>query len=76
MFRKKEPSKIVSSSSAYKIIWKLPNGLIHREDGPAKIYPSGSEEWWLNGQLHRDNGPAIIGNGYVQYWIKGKKCSQ
>jgi hypothetical protein len=21
----------------------------HREDGPARIYPSGMQEWWLNG---------------------------
>ena len=23
---------------------------IHREDGPAVIYPDGEVEWWLNGK--------------------------
>ena len=25
-------------------------GLLHREDGPAVIYPSGFAEYWLNGK--------------------------
>lgn len=33
---------------------------IHREDGPARIWSDGSEEWWINNELHRIDGPAII----------------
>jgi len=29
--------------------WKLPNGNLHREDGPAIEYGSGDKEWWVNG---------------------------
>lgn len=28
--------------------WRL-NNRLHREDGPAVIFPDGSIEWWLNG---------------------------
>jgi len=27
------------------------NGKLHREDGPAEIYPVGTQYWWLN-DLH------------------------
>ena len=31
-------------------LWKLPNGLIHREDGPAITFADGETYWWLDGQ--------------------------
>jgi len=46
------------------------NGELHRESGPAVIYPNGSQYWYKNGELHRESGPAIIWpNGY-QAWYK------
>ncbi len=39
--------------------WRV-NGKLHREDGPAVIYPDGAEMWYQYGSLHRDDGPAII----------------
>ena len=36
------------------------NGKLHREDGPARSYSSGTYYWFLNGKLHRLDGPAII----------------
>lgn len=41
------------------------NGLLHREDGPARIdyYRNGTpfkEEYRINGLLHRLDGPAVI----------------
>jgi hypothetical protein len=30
-------------------VWKLPNGLLHRENGPAVEYASGNEAWYING---------------------------
>jgi hypothetical protein len=34
-------------------------GQLHRLDGPAREYNSGSKEWLINGKLHREDGPAI-----------------
>lgn len=36
------------------------NDVLHRIDGPAKIYPDGRLEWWRYGLLHREDGPAIV----------------
>lgn len=34
-------------------------GLLHRLDGPAVIYVSGTQEWWVRGRKHREDGPAL-----------------
>ena len=53
-------------------IWKLPNGKIHRVDGPAVIYPNGHQEWWVNNVRHRLDGPAIVrANGHQRWYIHG-----
>ena len=47
---------------------------LHREDGPAIIFNSGEEKWYLSGQLHRSgNLPATINcdKTYMTYWVKG-----
>ena len=49
-------------------IWRqewCPNGVFHREDGPARIfyYESGAikfQAWYLHGKPHRADGPAEI----------------
>ncbi len=41
----------------------------HREDGPARIYPDGSEEWCINGKCHREDGPAVIYPNREQRWF-------
>ena len=28
--------------------WRLPNGKLHREDGPAVEYANGDKEWYVN----------------------------
>ena len=33
---------------------------IHRMDGPAVVFPTGTRQYWQYGQLHREDGPAII----------------
>lgn len=50
--------------------WRLPNGDLHREDGPAVIYFDGGEEWWLNGCRHREDGPAIAFKCGYRVWYK------
>jgi hypothetical protein len=40
--------------------WKLPNGLLHREDGPACEWnDSDYKAFYINGELHREDGPAV-----------------
>jgi len=37
--------------------WYL-NGLLHRVDGPARVWPGGTKVWYLHGKEHREDGPA------------------
>jgi hypothetical protein len=51
------------------IIWMLPNGDLHREDGPATIRPDGTEYWYLNGLSHREGAPAIQCSDGSRTWV-------
>ena len=52
--------------------WKLPNGLLHREDGPAVEKPDGDKWWYINGMSHREDGPAVeCYDGTKEYWNYG-----
>lgn len=54
-------------------VWRLSNGDIHRENGPAVEYTDGSKAWWTNGKRHRAGGPAIdFSNGHKEWWSNGK----
>jgi antitoxin component YwqK of YwqJK toxin-antitoxin module len=44
------------------------DGLLHREDGPARIYRSGSEFWYKNGVAHREDGPSSIYSSGSEEW--------
>jgi len=46
--------------------WFL-NGELHREDGPAVIYPT-DREWFLHGKRHRIGGPAVISDDGLYIW--------
>jgi len=53
--------------------WHL-NDLLHREDGPAWIWPNGSKFWYLNGKEQRDDGPASEWADGTQVWyLHGRK---
>ena len=69
-----DPTKsVMTVDSGGTIRWKLPNGLHHREDGPAYEEKSGYKQWIINGQLHREDGPAIEGVGGVNsWWLEGR----
>lgn len=60
------------------IVWKLPDGTIHREFGPAIIMSNGGLNYMQNGKLHREDGPAMITqNGKIKlYYIEGKQISE
>ena len=36
-----------------------PAGELHRDNGPAVVYPDGSKLWVIRNTLHREDGPAI-----------------
>lgn len=48
--------------------WYL-NSKLHREDGPAIEFLSGTKYWYINGQHHREDGPAIDCVNGTKYWF-------
>ena len=45
---------------------------LHRIDGPAVEYTSGTEHWYQNNQRHRTDGPAVdYQNGGKEWWLNG-----
>ena len=55
-------------------VWRLPNGKLHREDGPAVEYANGDKQWWVNGERHRVDRPAAEwANGTKSWWVNGKR---
>lgn len=58
----------------YTIAFIINKKILHREPGPACIYPNNTRVWFFNGQKHRDDGPAAIyANGTVEWWVHGRK---
>jgi hypothetical protein len=42
----------------------------HNSEGPATIYPDGSQFYCVNGKIHRLDGPAYIwSDGTKQYYV-------
>jgi hypothetical protein len=66
--------------STKRKIWKLSNGTIHRDFGPAIEWEDGSKFWHRHGLLHRVDGPARIENGnyghFEEYFINGQKLTK
>jgi len=46
------------------------SGQLHRDDGPAIIWPDGRQHWYRDGLLHREDGPAIIYPEGGQHWYQ------
>jgi hypothetical protein len=44
------------------------NGILHKKDGPARIYANGMRKWYYKGQLHRKSGPTIEHPDGVRGW--------
>jgi hypothetical protein len=54
--------------------YKEDTNILHRENGPAVEWDSGSKSWYLNGQLHRVDGPAIeYADGEKWWYVNGEK---
>ena len=59
------------------IVWRLPNGDIHRDYGPAVEYANVYKVWYKNGKLHREDGPAIIRtDGTKSYYLNDIELSE
>lgn len=55
--------------------WYL-NGLLHRENGPARMC-SRSRHWYKNGQRHREDGPAREWDaGGKEWYLNGKQYTE
>lgn len=55
-----------------RLEWTDENGQLHREDGPARIWPEGTQEWWFEGLPHREGGPAVTyPNGGYKWFRHG-----
>jgi hypothetical protein len=53
--------------------WRLPDGKLHREDGPAIEWGNGDRSWYRNGKIHREDGPAIKRvDGYEVWYRNGE----
>jgi hypothetical protein len=51
--------------------------ILHREDGPAVEYASGSKIWYLNGKRHREDGPAIeYANGDKAWYLNSVEYTE
>jgi hypothetical protein len=46
------------------------DGHLHRLDGPAIEWASGSEEWYKDGELHRLDGPAQEFTSGTKHWYQ------
>lgn len=52
--------------------WYNKSGLLHRIDGPAILFVSGSEIWYKNGKKHRIRGPAVtMHERGGEWWVNG-----
>jgi len=57
--------------------WKNKEGQLHREDGPACEWTTGSKFWYLNGLCHREDGPAAVyANGEKYWYLNGINYSE
>jgi len=56
--------------------WCL-NGVLHRENGPAIEFSTGSKFWYKEGKRHRVNGPAIeFVDGEKRWYIEDQEYTE
>jgi hypothetical protein len=59
------------------IEWRDEEGELHWAGGPARVFPSGREEWLRHARLHRTDGPAAIyPDGRRIWFIEGEKVRE
>jgi hypothetical protein len=67
---------IIRNKDRYNIIRYYRNSRLHREDGPAIIYPEGLTFWYKHGKLYNGLGPVeITSDGEVVYSSNFIECN-
>ena len=70
LLKEAEEQPIMKVDAEGTKVWRLPNGKLYREDGPAVERADGTKSWWVNGKRHRVDGPAVeLANGDKQWWV-------
>lgn len=64
-------NEITSTRIGNRIEYRNKLGQLHREDGPAMVYDTGDEYYYINNKLHRLDGPAVITSTGTQYYNNG-----
>lgn len=71
--------ELPEGGESYCFIWHE-NGIVHRNDGPAKIGVNKKASfffWYQNGVKHREDGPSVYNEGFDSDWyFQGKKESR
>ena len=49
------------------------SGRLHRDSGPAVVYPCGAYCWYRHGVIHRDGGPAIKRTDGKEFWLSNNR---
>lgn len=57
------------------IEWRLPDGTLHRLDGPASERADGSRTWYVHGRRHRTDGPARIRGCDYSWYVHGRRIA-
>ena len=70
LIKEAEEQPIMKVDAEGTKVWRLPNGKLYREDGPAVERADGTKSWWVNGKRHRVDGPAAEwANGTKSWWV-------
>ena len=57
--------------------WYNSKDQLHRENGPAVEYTSGTKVWYIKGQCHREDGPAVEWAGGTKSWyLNGQQVTE
>ena len=56
-----------------RIEYRNREGDLHREDGPAREYNTGTKAWFINGKFHRTDGPAVEYSDGEKWWYLNDK---
>ena len=68
-----ELMKAVTIGKVYSSVYKLKDGLVHCDNGPAVESATGDVEYFTNGKRNRADGPAFVTSyGHIEYWVDGK----
>ena len=61
-------------TNQYGCITYSVDGKLHKLNGPAVVFESGSKMWAINGKRHREDGPAIEhANGDKEWYLRGER---